>query len=174
MTSNRKHLLTILIFLICIWNLNIFFSYHFNDVNRIMENVGSYYVFLDKVQVRLWIDLPTVFPWRHCLELYGGHVETVSCGGDRTPYQTFSVEPLPGAGARLQLLGGEEECVTVDSGNNLGYERRNGSQPCSPHLESYWRWSNQTGSFKHYSRSMLDCWMLHHHRRIIHFCMKNI
>ena len=144
MISNRKQLLTILIILICIWNLNIFFSYHFNDANRIMENVGSYYVFLDKVQVRLWIDLPTVFPWRHCLELYGGHVETVSCGGERAPYQTFTLEPLPGTGARLQLLGGEEECVTVDSGNNLGYD----SKPCSP--QSYWRWSNQTGIFIHY------------------------
>ena len=90
MISNRKQLLTILIILICIWNLNIFISYHFKDTNGInqMQNDGSYYVFHDKVQVRLWIDLPTVFPWRHCLELYGGHVETVSCGGDRAPYQT--------------------------------------------------------------------------------------
>ena len=145
MIRNRIQLLTILIFLICIWNLDIFISYHFKDGTNQMQNVGPYYEFLNKVQVRLWIDLPTVFPWRHCLELYGGHVETVSCGGERTPYQTFSVEPLPGAGTRLQLLGGDEECVTVDSDHNLGY----GSQPCSS--QSYWRWSNQTGTFIHYS-----------------------
>ena len=122
-------LLILLLFLISLWTLNILYSH----------------MFYDRVQVRLWIDLPSVFPWRHCLELYGGHVETLSCGGERAPYQTFSVEPLPGAGARLQLLGAEEECVRVDSGNNLGYERRNGSQPCSSKLDSYWRWSNQTG-----------------------------
>ena len=155
MRRKRKQLLTLLLILI---SISIFYYYKDAKVRSGIserENDGTYYVFQNRAQVRLWIDLPTVFPWRHCLELYGGHVETVSCGGERAPYQTFSVEPLPGAGARLQLLGGEE-CVTVDSGNNLGYERRNGSQPCSPHLESYWRWSNQTGSFKHYSRSMLD------------------
>ena len=152
MLRNRKQLLNILIILICILNLNIFISHHFKDAKvqsstNQRKNVGTYYEFPDRVQVRLWIDLPTVFPWRHCLELYGGHVETVSCGGERAPYQTFSVEPLPGAGARLQLLGGEE-CVTVDSGNNLGYEKGNGSQTCSS--QSYWRWSNQTGTFVHY------------------------
>ena len=107
-------------------------------------------MFYDRVQVRLWIDLPSVFPWRHCLELYMGHVYTVTCGGERTSQQTFTMEPLPGAGARFQLMGADgegEECVTVDSDHKLGYEKRNGSQPCSSQLESYWRWSDQTGSF---------------------------
>ena len=150
---NRKQLLNILIILICILNLNIFISHHFKDAKiqsgtNQRKNVGTYYKFHDRVQVRLWIDLPTVFPWRNCLELYNRAVHTVGCGGENGRRQLFTVEPLPGDGARFQLLGadgGEEACVRVDS-DKLGYVvRRNGSQHCPSQLEGYWKWSNQTG-----------------------------
>ena len=140
----RKQLLTLLIILI-----SILIFYHYKDekdLSKIFErrnNEGTFFVFHERVQVRLWIDSPPSSrdPWRHCLELYAGHVETLVCGAGRGRGQLLTVEHLPGAGARFKLLGAEEECVTVNSDHKLGYE----SQPCSSQLDSYWRWSNQTG-----------------------------
>ena len=146
MRRSRKQLLTLLIILI---SISIFYLYQYKDARVPSEifkrendgTIGTYYVFHERVEVRLWIDLPTEFPWRHCLQLYAGHVETLVCGAGRGRGQLLTVEPLPGAGARFKLMGAEEECVTVNSDHKLGYE----SQPCSLQLDSYWRWSNQTG-----------------------------
>ena len=143
MRRSRKQLLTLLIILI---SISIFYLYQYNDArvpSGIFERRMSertFYVFHERVQVRLWIDLPTEFPWRHCLQLYAGHVETLDCGPERRG-QLLTVEPLPGAGAGFQLRGTEEECVTVDGDHNLVYQ----SQPCSQQLDGYWRWSNLTG-----------------------------
>ena len=150
MIRTRKQLLTLLLILISIWDIKIFISYLYKNtkIPSMINEDGSYYVFTNRVQVRLWIDLPTVFPWRNCLELYNRDVHTVGCGGENGRRQMFTVEPLPGDGARFLLLGvdgGEEACVRVDS-DKLGYVvRRNGSQPCPSQLDSYWKWSNQTG-----------------------------
>ena len=145
MRRSRKQLLTLLIILI---SISIFYLYQYKDARVPSEifkrendgTIGTHYVFHERVEVRLWIDLPTEFPWRHCLQLYAGHVETLDCGPERRG-QLLTVEPLPGAGARFQLRGAEEECVRVYGDHNLVYQ----SQPCSPQLDSYWRWSNLTG-----------------------------
>ena len=144
MRRSRKQLLTLLIILI---SISICYLYQYNNArvpSGIFERRMSertFFVFHERVEVRLWIDLPTEFPWRHCLELYAGHVETLDCGPEHGRGQLLTVEPLPGAGAGFQLRGAEEECVTVNSDHKLGYE----SQPCSLQLDSYWMWSNQTG-----------------------------
>ena len=143
MRRSRKQLLTLLIILI-----SILIFYHYKDekdLSGIFErrnNEGTFFVFHERVQVRLWIDSPPSSrdPWRHCLELYAGNVETLVCGAERGRGQLLTVEPLPGAGAGFQLRRAEE-CVTVDGDHNLGYQ----SQPCSPQLDGYWRWSNLTG-----------------------------
>ena len=44
-----------------------------------MKNDDLYYKFDETLQVWLWIDLPSVLPWRHCLELDStGHVLVLS------------------------------------------------------------------------------------------------
>ena len=78
----RKKMLVIIILLVSCWLFKLFFS---DNNTRIqtwlpwMKNDDLYYKFDEAVQVRLWIDLPSVFPWRHCLELYSsGHVLVLS------------------------------------------------------------------------------------------------
>ena len=78
----RKKMLVIIIFLVSCWLFKLLFS---DNNTRIqawlpwMKNDDPYYKFDETVQVWLWIDLPSVLPWRHCLELYSsGHVLVLS------------------------------------------------------------------------------------------------
>jgi len=44
-------------------------------------NLGKeiYYKFTNNTQVRLWIDVPNSFPWRHCLQKHFKELHTVTC-----------------------------------------------------------------------------------------------
>ena len=104
--------------------------------------------------VRLWIDVPTAFPWRQCLQVWGGGVLTMECAwaGDQFhQQQTFAVRPLPGEEARFQLEGSDVQGVECLGGDNItrvvmSVARLEGlTLTCSEQLGGYWRWSKTTG-----------------------------
>jgi len=47
-------------------------------------------------QVRLWMDIPNAFPWRHCIEEYNNIVTLLTCYKGRKS-QIFSLEPVGSA-----------------------------------------------------------------------------
>ena len=78
----KRKFLVLFLLLISYCSYKLFLSYNNTRIQAWlpwMKHDDLYYKFDEAVQVRLWIDLPSVFPWRHCLELYSsGHVLVLS------------------------------------------------------------------------------------------------
>ena len=122
--------------------------------DRNLRDSTPSYVSPGRRLVRLWIDVPTAFPWRQCLQVWGGGVLTMECAwaGDQFhQQQTFAVRPLPGEEARFQLEGSDVQGVECLGGDNItrvvmSVARLEGlTLTCSEQLGGYWRWSKTTG-----------------------------
>ena len=101
--------------------------------------------------MRLWIDLPSVFPWRYCLMSYGASLVNVGCGANndlndtQLQYQIFTVETQDHDPTKIQMVahGDLHVCVLPHSNNNVTV-----ASVCSAMdgYYGYWRWNLKTGS----------------------------
>ena len=112
---------------------------------------GNYfYRFAAQTKVRLWIDLPSVFPWRYCLMSYGASLVTVGCGANndlndtQLQYQIFTVETQDHDPTKIQMVAhGDLHVCVLPHSNNVTV-----ASVCSAMdgYYGYWRWSLKAGS----------------------------
>ena len=123
-----------------------------NEDSSENEDKTDFYRFVNKTKVKIWIDVPNAFPWRHCLKEYFGHILPVTCEFNDTReiiFQTFRVLTHPDDDTKISLRVGEAGfyyCVQADleTWDVVAVER---NVTC---LESdhHWRWNYITGALE--------------------------
>ena len=105
-----------------------------------------YFKFSAETKVRMWIDVPNAFPWRHCLMKWAHDVHTVSCefnNRNLIKLQTFSVQLHKSDQTKFHLLIDDEMyCVVPAITKNTVRSFRTNPE-CGE--EEYWRWDTDTG-----------------------------
>ena len=111
---------------------------------------GEFYRFSEDTKVRIWIDIPNAFPWRHCLMKWNHGVDTVSCefnNKDLIKLQTFHVKLHKSDKSKFYLMIDDKlYCVVPATTRNTLRSFRNNPE-CEE--DEYWRWDTISGLCHH-------------------------
>ena len=113
---------------------------------------GEFYRLSEDTKVRIWIDIPNAFPWRHCLMKWNHGVDTVSCefnNKDLTKLQTFHVKLHKSDKSKFYLMIDDKlYCVVPATTRNTLRSFRNNPE-CEE--DEYWRWDTISGLCHHFN-----------------------